>query len=120
MKKILNILILSLLFNNCQQTKYESKEMQYSAMTKFEPNPEGKIKLFIYAGCPWCKKVIEFLQKIGKFDQIIIMNVANPDYMRELLKLTHGNTQCPYLCDEIKGIAMHESADIIKYFTTRF
>lgn len=120
MKNKISIIIFCLLFNNYQQPKYEKEKMIYSTMTNFTPNAQGNIKLFVYAGCPWCKKVITFLTKINKLDQVVIMDVANTMHMKELLKLTNGNTQCPYLSDEISGIAMHESADIIKYFTTRF
>ncbi len=83
MKKILTLIMFCLLVNNYQETKYESDAMHYSTMKTFEPNPEGKIKLFSYATCPWCKKVITFLTKINKLDQVVIMDVSNPMHMKE-------------------------------------
>ena len=83
-------------------------------------NESGKIKLFVYKGCPWCKKVIEFLKQIGRLDKIMIMDLAVATNMQELAKLNNGNTQAPYLSDEPKGVGMLESSDIIDYFKTRF
>lgn len=95
--------------------------MTYQAMTHFTPNPNGSIKLFISANCPYCQKVIAHLKKLGQLDQVVLLDVvADANNMKTLKALTNGNEQRPYLSDEINGIGMHESADIMKYFDTRF
>ena len=95
-------------------------ENQSETMTTKKGNESGKIKLFVYNGCPWCKKVIAFLKQIGQLDKIMIMDLAVAANMRELQTLNKGNTQAPYLSDEPKGVGMLESSDIIEYFKTRF
>jgi glutaredoxin len=89
--------------------------------SKQTPNPNGSIKLFVAEKCPYCQKVIEYLKKIGQYPKVVILDVLTDAKNMTLLKtLTGGNDQRPYLFDEIKGIGMHESDDIIKYFSTRF
>jgi glutaredoxin len=85
-----------------------------------EKTMSPQIKLFIYPGCPYCQKVIKYLKKINKFDEIVIKDATNADVLKELKSLTNNNTQCPYLSDEIQDVGMHESDDIITYFKTRF
>jgi glutaredoxin 3 len=78
-----------------------------------------KIKLFVYNGCPYCKKVIKYLESINKLDKVTIVDAGKSDNLKELKKLS-GDSQCPYLSDEPKDVNMAESADIIEYFKTRF
>ena len=106
-----------LLFSTAQTIKPENES---EAMTTKTVKENGKIKLFVYNGCPWCKKVIEFLKQIGKLDQVTILDLAVLENMKELKNLNNNNTQAPYLFDEPKGIGMLESSDIINYFKTRF
>ena len=96
------------------------KPEQMETMTTKNQNEQGKIKLFVYNGCPWCKKVIAYLKQIGQFDKITLLDLSNEANMKELKSLNNGNTQAPYLFDEPKGIGMLESSDIIAYFSKRF
>lgn len=106
-----------LLFSNISLTiKPENAQM----MTSKAQNAHGKIKLFVYNGCPWCNKVIAYLKQIGQFDKVTLLDLSNTSNMQELKTLNAGNTQAPYLLDEPKGVGMLESSDIIAYFSTRF
>jgi glutaredoxin len=96
------------------------KPEQMDIMTTRIPNEQGKIKLFVYNGCPWCNKVIAYLKKINQIDKVTLLDLSNANNMQELKALNNGNTQAPYLLDEPKGIGMLESGDIIQYFSTRF
>lgn len=78
-----------------------------------------KIKLFVYHGCPYCKKVIKYLESINKLQEVTIVDASKGENLAELKKLS-GDSQCPYLSDEPKGVNMAESTDIIEYFKTRF
>lgn len=79
----------------------------------------GQIKLFVQTGCYYCDKVINYLKKIGKLDQVTILNINDPKNFTELKKLS-GGVQRPFLSDEPRHVCMLESDDIIKYFSTRF
>ncbi len=96
------------------------KPENMEAMTIKTPNAQGKIKLFVYNGCPWCNKVISYLKQIGQLNKITLLDLSNPSNMQELKNLNSGNTQAPYLLDEPNGIGMLESSDIIHYFSKRF
>lgn len=119
MQSKLYILYISsiLIFSTAQIIKPET---EVKTMTNNHINDQGKIKLFVYSRCPWCKKVIDFLKQIGHLDKITVLDLSNADNMKELKSLNNNNSQAPYLLDEPKGIGMLESSDIIKYFQTRF
>ena len=82
-------------------------------------NEQGSIKLYVQTGCPYCDKVIAYLQRIGKLDQVVLMNIKDPQNFADLKKLS-GSFQRPFLHDEPRNVSMLESDDIIKYFSTRF
>ena len=75
------------------------------------------IKLYTTKHCGYCHKVIKFLKEIGHYDDVVIVD-ANENY-DELVELS-GGSQVPFLHDVPKSVKMLESADIIKYFKTRF
>jgi len=81
---------------------------------------EKQIKLFIYQSCSYCHRVIRALRLNGNLEKVLIMDVDIPENMVELKKLTNNNTQCPFIYDEEKNVKMHESQDIINYFSKRF
>jgi glutaredoxin len=116
--KLLNFYIVSIILTSTACAPKSENEAE--TMTTKAVNAQGKIKLFVYKGCPWCNKVIAYLQQTGHLDDITIMDLSNPENMKELKSLNNYNTQAPYLLDEQKGVGMLESADIINYFKTRF
>lgn len=80
---------------------------------------KSTIKLFVYNGCPFCKKVIDHLKTSENLQKVAILSADEPENFLELKRLS-GDTQVPFLYDEEKDVKMSESDDIIEYFKTRF
>ena len=73
------------------------------------------INIFILPNCPYCKKVIEYLESTKlKYELLDINNQQNYDMMIQL----GGKRQVPFLFDNEKNITMYESKDIIEYLKT--
>jgi glutaredoxin len=73
------------------------------------------IELFVLETCPYCKKVMEFLEKEHmKYQKIDITNKESED---SLIKIG-GKRQVPFLVDTERNIQMYESNDIIEYLKT--
>lgn len=73
------------------------------------------LDLYILESCPYCKKVLAFLEEHNmKFNLIDIKNKTNED---SLIKLG-GKRQVPFLVDNDRNIQMYESADIVEYLKT--
>ncbi|MBR2429907.1 glutathione S-transferase N-terminal domain-containing protein [bacterium] len=73
------------------------------------------IELFILESCPYCKKVIKYLEE-NKIDYKKI-DIANNDSERSLVQIG-GKRQVPFLVDNERNIQMYESSDIIEYLKT--
>lgn len=72
------------------------------------------IELYILKTCPYCQKVMDFMNKESiRYEE---RDVAIPEYNEKLLKLG-GKAQVPFLYDD--GVGIYESDDIIKYLTNR-
>lgn len=72
--------------------------------------------LYISETCPYCRKVIDFLEENNiKYNK---KNVIEPENLNMLLKLG-GKAQVPFLDDFEKNISMYESDDIIEYLMNR-
>lgn len=73
------------------------------------------LDLYILKTCPYCKKVISFLEDKGiLYNEIDIENRTNEE---ALIKLG-GKRQVPFLVDKDRNIQMYESNDIIEYLKT--
>ena len=73
------------------------------------------LELFILETCPYCKKVMEFLEKEGiKYHKI---DISNKDSENSLIQIG-GKRQVPFLVDSDRNIQMYESNDIIEYLKT--
>jgi len=71
--------------------------------------------LFILEACPYCKKVMAFLDEKGvKYNKVDITDKAN----EETLITMGGKRQVPFLVDKDRNIQMYESGDIIEYLKT--
>ncbi len=72
--------------------------------------------LYISETCPYCRKVIDFLEENNiKYNK---KNVIEPENLNMLLKLG-GKAQVPFLDDFENNISMYESDDIIEYVMNR-
>ena len=71
--------------------------------------------LFILETCPYCKKVITFLDE-NNIDYIK-HDIDDPKEEETLIKLG-GKRQVPFLVDTDRNIQMYESDDIIEYLKT--
>mgnify|MGYP000509690745 CR=1 FL=1 len=73
------------------------------------------LDLYILEDCPYCKKVLTFLDEMGiKFNKIDIIDKKNEDTLVQL----GGKRQVPFLVDKDRNIQMYESGDIIEYLKT--
>lgn len=77
------------------------------------------VKLYVFKNCPYCHKVINFLKQIGHIDKVVVLDASQPQNYKDLVALS-GDSQVPFLHDEPLSKKMLESADIMKYFKTRF
>lgn len=75
-----------------------------------------QLTLYHFAGCSYCQRVKDFLNKSGI--QVPMKDIQeNPAYRQELIKIG-GNPQVP--CLVIDGKALYESLDIIDWFKKNF
>lgn len=71
--------------------------------------------LYILETCPYCKKVMSFLDENGvKYNKIDIADKKSEDALIQ----SGGKRQVPFLIDKDRNIQMYESADIIEYLKT--
>ena len=77
------------------------------------------LELFILETCPYCKKVLEFLDKEGLKDGINYhkIDISNKESEETLIRLG-GKRQVPFLVDKDRNVQMYESDDIIEYLKT--
>ena len=73
------------------------------------------LDLYVLKTCPYCEKVISFLEDRGiRYNKVNIENKANEE---SLIKLG-GKRQVPFLVYKDRNIQMYESDDIIEYLKT--
>ena len=73
------------------------------------------LDLFILETCPYCKKVMSFLDEHGiKYNKIDIKNKTSEEALIQI----GGKRQVPFLIDKDRNIQMYESDDIIEYLKT--
>jgi len=73
------------------------------------------LELFILETCPYCKKVMAFLDE-HKMEYRKI-DIANKENEESLIRIG-GKRQVPFLVDKDRNIQMYESNDIIEYVKT--
>lgn len=121
MKKIILSFCLSTSFFyiNSNQLNHENKEFPTEETTVIQ-NIESIIRaqdltLYIGSGCPYCKKVMNFLQSNKLESFVTIKDVwMNRSYMDELTAMTRGKRTVPCLMlDASKKEYMHGSQAII-------
>lgn len=71
--------------------------------------------LYIMETCPYCKKVMAFMQeKEIDYKKIDIADKQNEETLIQL----GGKRQVPFFVDKERNIQMYESEDIIEYLKT--
>lgn len=73
-------------------------------------------ELYYKPSCPFCQKVLRFMESAGIENQIALYNTQDPAIAADLVKIG-GKQQVP--CLVIDGRAMYESDDIIAYLRSR-
>ncbi|WP_300410573.1 glutaredoxin [Lagierella sp.] len=72
-----------------------------------------KLELFIKESCPYCQKVMRFIDKYNLKDKIEIKDIVKDEANKNRLVEEGGKNQVP--CLFIDGKPMYESSDIIDY-----
>ncbi len=73
------------------------------------------LDLFILETCPYCRKVMNYLDEKGiKYNKIDISDKVAEEALIQL----GGKRQVPFLVDKDRNIQMYESDDIIEYLKT--
>ena len=73
------------------------------------------LDLYILESCPYCKKVLSFLETTNEKYNKIDINIKQNE--EALIKLG-GKRQVPFLVDNDRNVQMYESDDIIEYLKT--
>ena len=73
------------------------------------------IELFILETCPYCQKVIKFLEE--KHIDYKKIDISQKKSEETLIRIG-GKRQVPFLVDTERNIQMYESDDIIEYLKT--
>ena len=72
--------------------------------------------LYILESCPYCRKVMDFLDKNNiTYNK---KNISDKENREQLIRLG-GYEQVPFLLDSALNINMYESDDIIKYIESK-
>ena len=73
------------------------------------------IDLFILENCPYCKKVMKYMDENEmEYNKIDISNKASEESLINI----GGKRQVPFMVDKDRNIQMYESSDIIEYLKT--
>lgn len=75
------------------------------------------INLFYLSTCPYCKKVIDFLDNNNI--EYKLLDINEHENFNKLLKIGKKR-QVPFIIDTNTGNVMYESADIIDYLTKEY
>ena len=71
--------------------------------------------LYIMESCPYCKRVMSFMDEKGiKYNKIDISEKIAEDTLIQI----GGKRQVPFIVDKDRNIQMYESLDIIEYLKT--
>ncbi|MDP9000096.1 MAG: glutathione S-transferase N-terminal domain-containing protein [Myxococcota bacterium] len=80
--------------------------------------PDQLLELFSYEASPYCRLVREVLTQLEL--PYVLHNVARGSAKRADFVARTGKMQVPYLVDQVDGIAMFESREIVKYLEDRY
>ncbi len=80
--------------------------------------PDQLLELFSYEASPYCRIVREVLCQLEL--PYLLHNLARGSPKRAAFAERVGKMQVPYLVDEVHGVAMFESREIVKYLEGRY
>ncbi len=80
--------------------------------------PEHELILYKYDSCPYCRRVMRVVDKLGLQDTIEYRDTRTDSKWRSDLRDRTGRTQVP--CLFIDGKAMFESADINDWLQSHY
>ncbi len=75
------------------------------------------INLYYLSTCPYCKKVIDFLDSNNI--EYKLLDINEHENFNKLLKIGKKR-QVPFIVDTNTGNVMYESADIIEYLSKEY
>ena len=74
---------------------------------------QHRLILYDFEACPFCRKVREALSHLGL--EVEVRPTARGSLRREELRRLGGKVMVPYLLDPTTGVALYESARIVRY-----
>jgi len=73
------------------------------------------LDLYMLETCPYCKKVMKYLDEHDfEYNKINIEDKSN----EEILIKLGGKRQVPFIVDKDRNVQMYESSDIVEYLKT--
>lgn len=75
------------------------------------------INLYYLSTCPYCKKVIDFLDSSNI--EYRLLDINEQENFNKLMKIGKKR-QVPFIVDTNTGNVMYESADIIEYLSKEY
>ena len=72
----------------------------------------SKLKLYIRETCPFCKKVLDYMDE-NNIEDIELIDISKDEMAKKELEEKGGKNQVP--CLKIDDRYMYESLDIIEY-----
>lgn len=99
-------------------TSYMMYTTSISHTYSYQPHPKKvetiMMQLYCYDFCPYCKKVLNFIQEHNLMQHFEIIDAGQTEFRKQLEEIS-GRTQAPYLVDASNNVSMPESDDIIAY-----
>lgn len=85
-------------------------------MLNFSKKEKIMFDLYVIQGCPYCQKVIDFMNENNIIFNLI--DISSEENVFRLLSLG-GREQVPFLNDTQNDVSLYESDDIIEYLKNR-
>jgi glutathione S-transferase len=83
-----------------------------------DKRPAALLDLYEFEACPFCRRVREALSALDL--SAMIHPCPKGGRLRTLVRERGGKEQFPYLVDSNTGVAMYESADIVRYLVRTY
>jgi len=100
--------------NGYTTTTYSGKRISEKSKVSTFARPKEVLQIYEFEGCPFCRKVREGVSMLDLDVLFYPCPKDGPNFRKKAIELG-GKQQFPYLVDPNTGVAMYESADILKY-----